>query len=53
MLYAPCKACGLTMHGTRYRTNPEKVMWLHPGLKACAKVKPINPTKGHPDDVSN
>jgi hypothetical protein len=33
------------MRGTRHVSNPSKVLWCHPGLKACAKVKPINPTK--------
>ena len=53
MLLLRCKKCHLIMKGTRHATNPTKILWCHPGLKACARVKPINPTKGHPDDVSN
>jgi len=36
-----CQKCGLEMHGTPHATNPTKILWSHPDLKACKKVKPI------------
>ena len=36
-----CKKCGLEMTGTVYSTNTSKILWMHPGFKACKKVKPI------------
>ena len=34
-------AINVIMTGTVYSTNTSKILWMHPGFKACKKVKPI------------